>query len=391
MSLDSNDSEILDQLDKLLNSGNQAWLLGAGTSYDSGVPLMLGLTKRVLSEIKDEGSRKAIDAIRNELSEKCHIEHILSHLADCRAIAERRRDETFVFGQQAFTIEKIDELHKKIVDLISTTVRWGYIAGDGEKQVERIGSYSSPIVKIDNQTRFVKAIFHHRQKNITERRRPIRFFTTNYDTLMEDALALCCVPYWDGFEGGAIAFRTLQFGDSECLDGSQAQVVKLHGSIDWHLDLAGKVWRLRDSDHYPEKTSRVLIYPQATKYLATQRDPFASQFEIFRRFLSSAEENVLAIVGYSFSDEHINQEIQLAMDAPSSKTTVIAFVEKKTQVPNEWISRPWATRLYVICEDGVLVRANEPVAKPEKGNRHDWWKFHQVSKMLESGPGACLS
>lgn len=85
---------------------------------------------------------------------------------------------------------------------------------------------------------------------------------------------------------------------------------------------------MRDGDLYPEKSSRVLIYPQSTKYLATQRDPFAAQFDLFRRTLGSNKENVLAICGYSFGDEHINQEIELALRCPENKTTILAFSQK---------------------------------------------------------------
>lgn len=389
MNADRDDSDVLNQLDNLLNLGNQAWLLGAGTSYDSGIPLMWGLTHRVKSAIDDEKHKEAINTICDDLRDNCHIEHILSHLADCRAITERKKQKIVAFGQHTFTIEDMDKLHQSLLDLIARTVRWGYIAGDGKKK-EVVGTYEEPVVVIDNQKQFIESIFLHRQKNITERRSPVRFFTTNYDTLIEDALSLCCVPYWDGFKGGAIAYRSQQYGDPDCLDGSRAQVVKLHGSIDWHLDSTGKIWRIRDNDRYPERTNRVVIYPQATKYIATQRDPFACQFEIFRRTLSSRDENVLAIVGYSFGDEHINQEIKLAMDASGNKTTIIAFVKEKLSIPEDWLSGAWSKRLYIVCESGVYVGGNPPVARPSKSKRHDWWMFHQVSKLLKSGPGACL-
>lgn len=38
------------QLDNLLSKRNQAWLLGAGVSVESNIPLMLPLTERVLSK-----------------------------------------------------------------------------------------------------------------------------------------------------------------------------------------------------------------------------------------------------------------------------------------------------------------------------------------------------
>ena len=62
-------------------------------------------------------------------------------------------------------------------------------------------------------------------------------------------------------------------------------------------------------------------------YLATQRDPFAAQFDLLRRTLCTGVENVLATCGYGFGDEHINQEIELALQHPENKTTILAFVQ----------------------------------------------------------------
>src|SRR3546814_14235924 len=89
--------------------------------------------------------------------------------------------------------------------------------------------------------------------------------------------------------------------------------MKLHGSIDWILGDEGDVWRVRDTDIYPRRNGSVLIYPQSTKYVATQRDPFAAQFSMLRGLLGSSSELVLAVCGYSFGDEHINEELERAL------------------------------------------------------------------------------
>lgn len=389
MIMNDEDRDILQQVDNLLNANRQSWLLGAGTSLDSGIPLMGGLTKKVIDCIEKENHKRAIEAICKELEESCHIEHILSHLSDCRAIADRRRDKSISFGTTAFSIEELDSFHSHLLTLVADTIRWGYVESDGSKAGEA-GTYKKPIVTIDNQKAFIDAVFNYRQKNVSERRQPIHFYTTNYDTLIEDALALNCIRYWDGFEGGAVGFRSRRYGDKEKVDGFKAHVVKLHGSIDWHLDSDGRVWRVRDNDLYPEKSTRVLIYPQATKYIATQRDPFALQFEQFRHSLGSRTENLFAICGYSFGDDHINQEIQLGMEYPDNKTTVIAFANSMNSILTSWMESSWNKRIYVICEDGIFVGGKGPFVVPASKAKREWWKFHHVTKMLKSGPEACL-
>jgi hypothetical protein len=134
-----------------------------------------------------------------------------------------------------------------------------------------------------------------------------------------------------------------------------------------------------------------LIYPQSTKYLATQRDPFAAQFELLRRALGAHEENVLATCGYSFGDEHINQEIELALQRPGNKTTVLAFASESCSLLDNWRAQSWGKRVYVISKDGLHVGADGPFAAPAKGRTKDWWTFQGVTKILESGAEACAA
>ncbi len=181
----------------------------------------------------------------------------------------------------------LDKLHQRILTWIAETIRWGYKPAKPDGTPEEIGTLENRIVIIENHSAFVSALFNRSQAGIAERRRAVRLFTTNYDTLLEDALALGGFSYWDGFSGGAVAYRSHRYGDEEPNLRDRAHVIKLHGSIDWHLGEDERVWRVRDGDLYPKKISRVLIYPQSTKYLATQRDPFAAQFDLFRRSLGA--------------------------------------------------------------------------------------------------------
>lgn len=386
------DKDKLEQFDHLLSSSNQSWLFGAGISYDANIPLMGPLTDRVLSLAKEHRAEdySILESIKAELVDDCHIEHILSHLGDRRAIAERSKEKTITFDGLTLTLNMLDEFHQRLLSWVAETVRWGYRPATGTSS-EKIGTQDKPIVTVSNHCDFVSALLKDRQKGVSERRKATKLFTTNYDTLIEDALGLECLPYWDGFAGGAVGFRTHHYGNEEPNRGVRAHVVKLHGSIDWHLGQDGRVWRVRDGDLYPEIKSRVLIYPQATKYVATQRDPFAAQFDLLRRALASGEENVLATCGYSFGDEHINQEIELSMEHPDNKTTLLAFSLNINSTLEKWQASQWRKRLYIICEDGLFVGDDGPYVAPVSGTKRDWWTFQSVSRLLVSGPEACIS
>ncbi len=391
--MDPTNLDSLKQLDELLAASNQSWLFGAGISFNAGVPLMWPLTDRVfaLAEIEGEADDKTVlEFLKDELPDDCHIEHILSQLGDYRTIAERSKNSEVTFGGVTLDLPALDALHQRILAWIAETVRWGYKAAVGGDP-ETVGSRENPIVTVAEHKGFVSALFNRTQAGVAERRRAVRLFTTNYDTLLEDGLALEGFPYWDGFSGGALAFRSHRYGDDEPQSLNRAHVIKLHGSIDWHLGDDDRVWRVRDGDCYPEKTARVLIYPQSTKYLATQRDPFAAQFDLFRRCLASREENVLATCGYSFGDEHINQEIELALQRPENKTTVLAFTPKTNSTLEAWRNAAWGKRVYVISEEGVFVGPNGPEAPPSAGSNHEWWTFTGVTEVLNNGAESFLS
>jgi len=390
--MDPTAKDNLAQLDNLLAAGNQSWLFGAGISLDAGIPLMWPLTDHIFARAKDEGEAndlKVLECIRSQLSDDSHIEHILSQLGDHRAIADRSKDKNVPFGGVALSVDDLDALHQRVLTWIAETIRWGYKPEKADGTPEVIGTHETRIVTIDNHSSFVSALFNRSQAGVAERRKAVRLFTTNYDTLLEDALALGGFSYWDGFSGGAVAYRSHRYGDEEPNLRDRAHVIKLHGSIDWHLGEDDRVWRVRDGDLYPKKVSRVLIYPQSTKYLATQRDPFAAQFDLFRRALGAREENVLATCGYSFGDEHINQEIELALQRPENKTTVLAFAWKINPILERWRTGPWGKRVYVIAEDGLYVGADGPFSAPAAGGKRDWWTFGGVTKMLNSGAEAC--
>ncbi|QPT40113.1 Uncharacterised protein [Oligella ureolytica] len=385
--MSSIDEGYLQQVDEFLSRPEQMWLLGAGISYQANIPLMAPLTKQVLNLCEGSSNITLLKALLNELPKGSHIEHLLSHLGDYTAIADRVSSKEITINDTQYGIDTLQAAHLEVLKHIAKTVRWGYCQAN-EQNEEKIGSYEEPIVTITEHINFIKALFEKRQAGLDNRRSPIRFFTTNYDTLLEDALALCSIPYWDGFSGGAIAFRNYRFGDSEPEKGFRAHVIKLHGSIDWHLSNDDQVLRVRDHDLYPKKSDRVLIYPQATKYIATQRDPFAAQFDIFRRSLLNGRDNILAICGYSFGDDHINQEIEFALSNSNSKTTVLAFCFESDGLPevlDNWRNSSFGKRIYILTQNGLYVGKKGPLNMPADGLKLNWWTFEGLTKLLKDG------
>ena len=178
---------IIEVIGKQLESSRQNWLFGAGISYNSNIPLMYPLTARVKNIIDANKTDKDIEIynlLTDELPEKAHIEHYLSHLGDLIALADRSKTQFATIGTDAFKKNELINLHSSIISAISDTVRYGY-SNNGS---EIIGRIDKPIVEIEHHIKFVQALYSNRTNLLS--RSKLTFFTTNYDTLLEDALGL---------------------------------------------------------------------------------------------------------------------------------------------------------------------------------------------------------
>lgn len=378
--------DLLKQVDQHLSHANQAWLLGAGISKDAGLPLMNDLTARVVKMAEGKKHAAVLVALKSELPAAAHIEHMLSQLGDYMAIAKRIAPKSVTIAGDTYTLTDLESSHEAITGDIADVIRWGYIEAKTDT-AEVIGSPENHIVSVTHHSEFVHALFEKRHAGLREPRRPVHFFTTNYDTLLEDAIALGRYPCWDGFSGGAVAFREHHFGQPVPNDGLRAKVIKLHGSIDWIMCDKGDVWRVRNTDQYPSRIGRVFIHPQSTKYVATQKDPFAAQFSMLRELLGSRAELVLVVCGYSFGDEHINEELERALSLPGNKTTVIAFCWESNGLPPDlerWRMSSWGERVYALSPKGLYCGRQGPLLQKEEGE-HDWWNFRGVTRFLEDG------
>lgn len=384
----------VEELQKVLGIGQQQWLLGAGVSFKSNIPLMYPLTERVKAML-DAPDGALLLELMNDLEPSCHIEHALSQLGDLLAIAERSRSKSAKVGTTSCTVAVLTKLYESIIAAVAQTIRFGYCApnrGVGEV----IGTPHAPIVEVEAHRKFVHQLFKGRA-NLEERSR-ISFATTNYDTLLEDALALERRACADGFAGGGISYWSGEnIFDVTTLPGRMHRLLKLHGSVDWFNDKDHDVLRVRYGVKYLADLSRTLIYPQATKYVETQKDPFAKIFGSFRRSLMDAESNVLVIIGYSFGDKHINAEIESALRNRGNKTIVIAFSQEITDPAvagatklcttlERWRSSSFGTRVYAATDKGIYIGSKHYPALT--GTPLSWWTFAGVTDFLETGVAA---
>lgn len=151
-----------------------------------------------------------------------------------------------------------------------------------------------------------------------DRDKPVHIFTTNYDLLTEQAFEEEGCLYFDGFIGARKAFFDLgAVEDETILPSKWARLWKIHGSINWRLDNNKNIIRTYEKD---DKQS-YLIYPSHLKYDQSRKMPYLAMLDRLKNFIMSPS-SALFIVGYSFSDDHINDII---LQSLRSNPTAIIF------------------------------------------------------------------
>ena len=178
----------------------------------------------------------------------------------------------------------------------------------------------------------VKEIYKSFYSKITQRTRknPVSIFTTNYDLFNEMALDELGFQYNNGFSGTyKRKFNPISYGytyvENMNLNKNVWEkvpaffnLVKLHGSISW-TQRDGEIWEHDYADVSDEDT--VMIYPTPLKDRTTLMTPYSDLFRVMENRIVQ-KNSVLIVLGYSFSDDHINRVILNGLSIPSFRLVV---------------------------------------------------------------------
>ena len=360
----------LSDFDELLTQSGKAFLLGAGCSKCAGVPLTAELTAKTLdSDLLDPTTKKILASIEEQFKDavSANIEDYLSELVDLVAIAERR-------GARGATK---DTASLNGVDYSATKLK------DAVDQIkEAIAKVIDVEVDLEVHWKFIQAVHRPSRPGRTVTARPVDYLVLNYDTLIESALALEKLCYADGMNGGNSAWWDATTYE---MNGLVARVLKLHGSIDWS-EMSGDPLprRIAKSLMLPKGSERkILIWPASTKYRETQRDPYAQLSSLARSVLrpESGRQTVLTVCGYSFSDSHINIEIERALRESGGELTLVVFTfdeepigELKRLHEDENIT----DQVRIYARRGFFHGATTAKSITDL----PWWKFENITRLL---------
>jgi len=165
----------------------------------------------------------------------------------------------------------------------------------------------------------------------------INVFTTNNDLFNEKAMSMLGINYNNGFSSGLDRYfnpARFKFTLSKRVDSTlkkyeeveeMVYLYKLHGSVNWVEvdDKVGSLFNIQEKNTRDiDSSQQVLIYPTPMKQNQSLGAPYSDLIREFQVKLSMAN-SVLFIVGYSFSDEHLNNIIYQALSSNSSISIVI--------------------------------------------------------------------
>ncbi len=363
--------EVIAAFEELMTQSGRAFLIGAGCSKCAGLPLTTELTSATLqSPTLDALTKEILKAVQAQFdgATDANIEDFLSELIDLLAIAERR-------AARGATKKHIELNGKEYTD---TQLR------EATEQIKLvIVDVLDKDVTIDTHWRFIKAVHQPIRPGKTAFNHTVDYLVLNYDTLVEDALALEKVPFVDGLDGGVTGWwNPLTFSQ----DGVTARVLKLHGSINWCEFPDDPLPRRvpKNLSVLESQNRQVLIWPASTKYRETQRDPYAQLAELTRKILRPGEDSqrVLVVCGYGFGDAHINFEMDRALRESAGRLTIVAFSSDNQPCGQLglWYEDP-------AVREQVLVFAKRGFFHADESKTTDddlpWWKFENITRILE--------
>jgi len=291
-------------------------LLGAGASKEAGMPLATELAATLLEYFTfrrgwqfDDDTARLFDLVHRGLSISgpVDIERLFSSLMILADPNERIDFAPFIEAWNDDLFRLADKPGPSWAPASTITrVIWGITDALSEilRPRSELLAYLAPLVRQEGA----------------------RIATLNYDLSIEEACRLGSIQCTTG--------ANLWKGDLgrwAWPSATSVKLLKMHGSLDWFpkdpgWDDTRKLARgieqleelIHDSSH-PSLGKTAIIFGRREKL--QPRGPFPSLLQAWRSWLGATRK--LVVVGYSFSDDHINESIREWLSSPVARTLTI--------------------------------------------------------------------
>lgn len=291
--------------------------------FDCGIPIMSGLIENLIKKEKDiEILGLKLDKTNISDIFSNNLEKLLEYLNALDLVVGEMRNKQVIYFKKDNEITA-DDIGKKI-NIIKNFIINEILINTNSKAV--IELYKSFYQKIINKNR----------KN------PINIFTTNYDVYNETALDRLNFLYNNGFSGtverkfNPMLYKYMYVENMNLNKDVWEPVsyyfnlIKLHGSITWEkhdIEIYENINLKNDNDNKSiDEANKVMIYPSPLKDRSTLMTPYSDLF----RFLENSlflNNSTLIVIGYSFSDDHINRVIYNALANPTFRLIIFGKSE----------------------------------------------------------------
>ena len=328
--------KIRESFSKVLDGKNLSFLLGCGCSSfysdgaDIGIPTMVPLAKEFYKDILTEPERNWLkDTIKLDVTSGKFATNLESFLGTLHSLY-------FFYGS---TEQSGDETAQKVGELIKKARN--FLLGKCLNEANNESGKDKELIELYKS--FYRKLLY-RNSNLPKP----NIFTTNYDLYSEIALDKLGIHYVNGFSGGIRKYfnpTIFNYALAEKMDLSQTKwsvidnfvyLYKIHGSLNWIQDDSDlKLFNAREIQETTYEKLKdfevIMIYPTPLKYNASLGSPYSDLFREFQKKLMQ-NNNVLVTLGYSFSDEHINNLIYQAFTIPSFRLIVLGDPDSSKEI-----------------------------------------------------------
>lgn len=324
------------------------FLFGAGTSFESGYPLVAGLTKDVVGALDSE-KRAVLDEVLAAFGTVYDDDNGTPNIEEISDMVIEHHTNS----QQ----ERFSALKERIRNLVRDVI---------------LGVQNPDL---SNQVHF----FERLKARAFDRATDVWVFTTNYDLLLEDACAEVGLKLINGFVGAttrcfaerefSLVSGTVARSRFSKEGGLTVRLIKLHGSVSWFR----KDPRIFEASPVAisEAEARCMVLPRRTKVIETLSSPYDRLFRLSSTVLGDKCKHLIA-AGFSFGDSHINETLV----SPKINSGAISFANFCSEEPatlDDSRNRPNVSHF---CKDRSIIGGRETEVGSEA------WKFGEFVKLF---------